>query len=212
MRPFQLPPDTKRLAYLAGAVLCGIGSVLFLVISMPVIGMGLGRAGPFPILMPLLTIGAIVGAVMCAKRAIALGMAVVTAKSVTPNETPLGGQVQVALRLLPREQFQISRFDFVLEMEEHAISRGGTSDTHYRHRTRLETRTVPGLETRPGIETEVVQIFSVPANAPPSFHGRNNFITWRVKVHCAVPGWRPDLHEQIEFDVLAEVLPEAAHG
>jgi len=144
------------------------------------------------------------------KTMIAAAQAEVFVPELAPSAVPLGGTVQCTLRVMPHTRFPVGDVEFVLQMDEHAISRGGTSNTHYHNRVPMDKKVLTaGFEAQPGVAIELTENLTVPLTAPPSWGGRNNSFMWSVEVHIAVPGIRPDINQSIPLTVRAETVAHA---
>ena len=88
-----------------------------------------------------------------------------------------------------------------LKCQEHAIARGGTSDSHYRKTLVEQTFQVAGKQLMPGEELPLRVTASIPRDAIPSHASKNNFIEWTLQIRASVPGYCPDLKESISVTV-----------
>jgi hypothetical protein len=126
-----------------------------------------------------------------------------------PDRVMPGQSFEAGVRIRAKRQMQLGDARAVLECEEHAISRGGTSDSHYRKNV-LE-REFPldaGRRLMAGEEAVLRAKITIPVAAVPTLRARNNFIEWKLKLIVPVPGYCPDIRDEFQF----AVAPVMAHG
>jgi hypothetical protein len=117
----------------------------------------------------------------------------------------LGDSAQWGLTLVAKRSFQVGTVTCTLRCQEHAISRGGTSDSHYRNTLYEQTFRIAG---RPMLPTEQAAFrvpFTIPPDAVPSHRSSNNFIEWQLQLHAPVPGWCPDVKQTVDLWVAPTV-------
>jgi hypothetical protein len=160
-----------------------------------------------------MVLAAIIGGIAAWGQAAKAAQGQISSAKLTPTAARLGETVRCVIRYMPRQAFEIGNVEFVLELDEHAIYRGGTRNTHYHDRIKADRKLrAGGFQTRPGIEIEMSEELTVPASRPPTWRGKNNSFTWSVKVHMEVPGIRPDVKETLPLQVRGEYAPGAEGG
>ncbi|MFQ5810922.1 MAG: hypothetical protein ACE5JM_14995, partial [Armatimonadota bacterium] len=124
-----------------------------------------------------------------------------------------GQSFEAPITVRAKRQLRIGDARVVLECEEHAINRGGTSDTHYR-KTIFEREYSLGAprELRPGEEAVLRTQLTVPPTGTPTFRGKNNFIEWKLRLTVPIPGYCPDIREEIELHVTPRVTDASVRG
>jgi hypothetical protein len=100
----------------------------------------------------------------------------------------------------------------ILKAQEHAIARGGTSDSHYHETLHEDWFRVPGRPLQPGEEATFRAEVAIPPDAIPSHRSRNNFIEWRLEVRAPVPGYCPDIRDRVDLSIAPTVSAEAGAG
>ncbi|MCE5216130.1 hypothetical protein LLH03_03765 [bacterium] len=127
-----------------------------------------------------------------------------------PTSVKLGDSFDFRAMVLPKRDLRIGRGQVVLRCQEHAISRGGSSDSHYRQTLFEQPVDLPeGRRYTHGEALEIRQRLTIPADAIPSFAGHNNSIEWRVLLRVPMPGICPDLHEALPLSVAPCFAPGA---
>ena len=185
--------------------LCASGCFVLLLGLVVVLLVTVGLRGPVPFFFFLL-VPATIGTVWLWLQAIKAAQGEITMAKVTPAAAPLGGTVHCVVRYRPAQAFELGNVEFVLELDEHAIRRGGTSNSHFHDRIQADRKLLRGqFTTRPGIEMELSEELTVPADRPPSWRGKNNSFNWSVKIHIEVPGIRPDVKHTIPLQVKGEL-------
>jgi len=99
-----------------------------------------------------------------------------------------------------------------LKCQEHAIARGGTSDSHYRQTLHEQAFEVPGRALQPGEEGPFRAEIAVPPTVIPSHRSRNNFVEWTLEVRAAVPGYCPDIRDKTDIWIEPSVASESTAG
>lgn len=96
---------------------------------------------------------------------------------------------------------------------EHAVNRGGTSDTHYNNDL-VKQEFVLGEARRlsPGEVAEFAVDARLPANGIPSFSGQNNFIEWELVVRVPARGLIPDIRQAQSLQIPPELEKNADRG
>jgi len=127
-----------------------------------------------------------------------------------PTSVKLGEGFDFRAMVLPKRDLRIGRGKLVLRCQEHAISRGGSSDSHYRQTLFEQSVDLPeGRRYTHGEALEIRQRLTIPAGAIPSFAGRNNSIEWTVSLRVPMPGVCPDLHQAVPLSVAPCFAPGA---
>lgn len=126
------------------------------------------------------------------------------------DSVKLGATLRRRPAVLCKKGFRTGRPVAQLICREHAINRGGTSDSHY-HNERLRQETVLGEARRlnPGDVAEFAVDVEIPADGVPSFSGQNNHIEWELVLRVPAPGFIPDIREVEKLDCLPEIAPGA---
>lgn len=126
-----------------------------------------------------------------------------------PGQLLLGESFEAGLTIRARRDMRLGDAEAVLQCEEHAISRGGTSDTHYRKTIFEQAYSLGGeRDLRPGEEAALRTKITIPSAAIPTLRGKNNFIEWKLRLTVPIPGYCPDMREEFEL----QVRPRMAHG
>lgn len=131
---------------------------------------------------------------------------------VRPPTEPLrlGQSFDFYALVLPKRNMTLGTGKLTLRCQEHAISRGGTSDTHYRQTIFEQVFELPpGRRYQHGEALEIRQRLTIPATAIPSFDGKNNSIEWFVILQVPAPGICPDVHDQSSLHVLPQIVATA---
>lgn len=112
------------------------------------------------------------------------------------GSTRLGSALRWRPAVQCKKSFNTGTPTAQLICREHAINRGGTSDTHY-HNDLVEQEFVLGEARRlsPGEVAEFAVDAKLPANGIPSFSGQNNFIEWELVVRVPARGLIPDIRQ-----------------
>lgn len=122
----------------------------------------------------------------------------------------LGQSFEFSAVVLPKRNLVLGTGKLTLRCQEHAISRGGTSDTHYRQTLFEQVFDLPpGRRYQRGEALEIRQRLTIPATGVPSFDGKNNFIEWSVVLQVPARGICPDIHEQSPLRVLPQIIAAA---
>jgi hypothetical protein len=156
-----------------------------------------------PWLTPFLFIGGIALAVVAVLVATVMRSQVAASfYDLTADGRPsvgVGEAFTWGLTVHARRPLTVGDLRFTLRCQEHAISRGGTSDSHYRHTLFEHPVVVPGRLVSPGEAAEFRAQFATPANAIPSHRSANNFIEWTLEVHAPITGYCPDVHHRVDL-------------
>lgn len=166
----------------------------------------------------ILVPGAIVGAIILALIVFFARLRIAASfYEVRPAEAPTaltpGESFRWGAVVEPKRRMKLGRAKVVLRCQEHAINRGGTSDSHYR-KTILEETLDLGEERQLALggiaefETEI----TIPQTAIPSYSGKNNRIEWDLILTAPVPGYCPDIKEEVSLRVLPQIGDEFARG
>jgi len=124
-----------------------------------------------------------------------------------PAAVALGESFEWRVAVRARRASTLGPAQAVLRCQEHAISRGGTSDSHYRQTIYEEGLHMGhGRDVHPGDEAVLEAAVTIPRLAVPSFSGRNNSIEWKLILNVPVPGYCPDIKEEVPLHVLPELV------
>jgi hypothetical protein len=124
----------------------------------------------------------------------------------------LGDSAQWGVTVRARRALTVGTVRATLRCQEHAISRGGTSDSHYRQTLHEQHLDAAGKPMQPGEEAAFRVPFTIPADAIPSHRSKNNSIEWQVELHAPVPGICPDIKQRAELLVAPTVSGTASRG
>jgi len=132
----------------------------------------------------------------------------------TPDRAvALGATVHWRPAVKANKGFRIGAATATLRCREHAINRGGTSDSHFRKEIyREEIILGQARKLYSGEVAEFSVKFDVPPGAIPSFHGRNNFIEWRLILKVPVPGICPDIQQEVPLVIEPETVDDRPLG
>ncbi|MBM3473805.1 MAG: hypothetical protein FJX75_11100 [Armatimonadetes bacterium] len=124
----------------------------------------------------------------------------------------LGDAAAWGVTVRARRALTVGTIRLTLRCQEHAISRGGTSDSHYRQTLHEQHLEIAGKPMQPGEEVAFRVPFTIPAGAIPSHRSKNNFIEWQVEFHAPVPGVCPDIKQKAELWVAPTVSGAVSKG
>ncbi len=111
---------------------------------------------------------------------------------VEPTAARCGDRVRVRASCQPRQQAGLNRAVLKLEAEEKVVRGSGTSKKTYRHTVHVEeVELATGRQLSAGLPFHLEHAFTLPADAPPSFHASDNELRWTVSLHLDVARW-PD--------------------
>ncbi len=185
----------------------GVGVVVALVVG-TIIRLATGSIVPAAMVTVFLLIIPVAVGITALRQAVAAGAYTVTLEPLPA--VAIGRTIELRGLIQPRRSLVIGPVRAVLRCQEHAISRGGTSDTHYRQT--IVEQTLDLAERRKLSYGEAIEVrarFSIPATAIPSFQGQNNSIEWTVTILAPVPGWCPDIKQELALRVVPQIVATA---
>lgn len=145
--------------------------------------------------------GMIALCIVCARKSIYYGA--IESAQLTPLALPVLGSllpVQVTIGVL--KDLLVTDVEVQLVARERAVRRGGKSDSTFTHELYTQTARIPADATWAGGQTVTFTAnLAIPADVPPSFAGRNNFIEWSLRLWVGIPGWYPDIRIALPVDV-----------
>jgi len=122
----------------------------------------------------------------------------------------LGGEVEWRPSVQPKRGLKIGAPRAILRCREHAINRSGTSDTSYHNDVhKEEVQLAEGRQVYHGEIVELQPRMKIPADAVSSYTGKNNFLEWSLTLRVPVPGFCPDIKEEVSIEV-EPILPAGA--
>ncbi len=124
----------------------------------------------------------------------------------------LGETVTWGVVIRAKKPITVGAGTIKIKFQEHAISRGGTSDSHYRKALHEQIFQIPGKPAMPGEGVEIRVEIPIPAHAIPSHKGRNNFIEWSLEARAPVPGYCPDVKKRVSVTVRPKIAAELDGG
>jgi len=106
------------------------------------------------------------------------------------------------VRFTPKADIEIHAAVAAFECVEKAYYRAGTRSRMY---TKVvystEEKVASRLRCRNGQTISFEHRFATPADGMCTFHGINNAVTWRLRLHIRIARW-PDVKEDFEIQVL----------
>ncbi len=178
----------------------GVAALLALVLAVGGIVLAAHAHSPGPA-MPMLFIALVFGAIGLGmgiwglRRRLAAGYYDCAADG-APS-VGLGDSAQWGVTVSAKRAMDVGTVSCTLRCQEHAISRGGTSDSHYRKTLYEQHFQVPGGSLQPGQQASFRVPFTIPPDAVPSHRSSNNFVEWRLELHAPVPGMCPDIKQTL---------------
>lgn len=121
--------------------------------------------------------------------------------AVKPERAAPGEEVSVQLQFSPRSRVQLNRVTARLVGKEVVVSGSGTNRTTHTHELARVERELSGecmIHAGEGVDLDAT--FTVPPDAPLSFHASDNDLRWTVEVHVDIPGW-PDWTKDVPLVV-----------
>jgi hypothetical protein len=191
----------------------GVPVVVFMTVVAGILASRLGWGAFFPVLFIAIVVIAI-GVVV----AVLVGRAYIAASfydlqvDPAPAQIGLGDTFAWGVVVRAKRPLTVETVIVILKCQEHAIARGGTSDSHYRETLHEDWFRVPGRPLRPGEQVAFRADVAIPADATPSHHSRNNFIEWTLEVRAPVPGYCPDIRDTVNLAVQPTVSAAATAG
>jgi hypothetical protein len=130
-----------------------------------------------------------------------------------PATVKLGESFRWQGLVKPKRPMRLGAAKLVLRCREHAINRGGTSDSHYRKTIYEEAFELgEGRRLHMGEIAELRAEITIPTDAVPSYSGRNNFIEWSLTLVASVPGFCPDIKQETPVQVLPQMDKASDRG
>jgi len=189
---------------------CACSGVLAAVAGLlAIIGLASGLIPLVVIAVLMGLVGAIAGLFALRKR-VAAGYYETTADAAPA--VGLGDSAQWGVTITARRPMTVGAVSCTLSCQEHAISRGGTSDSHYRKTLFTQTFQLAGGSLQPGQQASFRVPFTIPPDGVPSHRSANNFIEWRLELHAPVPGMCPDIKQKVDLWVAPTVRGELTAG
>lgn len=126
-----------------------------------------------------------------------------------PSSVGLGDTFTWGVAVRAKRPMTVGTVIVILKAQEHAIARGGTSDSHYRETLHEDWFRVPGRPLQPGEQVAFRADVAIPATVIPSHRSRNNLIEWTLEVRAPVPGYCPDIKDRADLWVAPTLEPAA---
>lgn len=122
--------------------------------------------------------------------------------AVTPQVTPPGQDLSLAMDFNPRGEARLNEITAVLKGYESVTSGSGTNKSTYTHTLYEEKVVLRGNGRLFAREAqELAARVTLPKDAPPSFSASDNELTWEVEFHIDIASW-PDWNTKVPLQVL----------
>jgi hypothetical protein len=184
----------------------GLGiAILILAILTVVIAVISGAEGgrpSFPLLIPLLIVGAILIA-----RAWTTAVTLRTSLRPAPGLLRIGETFTWGMRVRALRPVEFEPAELVIRCREHAIRQAGKSTAHHRRTVweqvyRIE---LPGGRLAPGEEWDVGRSVAIPEGAIPTYRPSHDRIEWTAEITVKPSGFCSTIRERIELVVLPRI-------
>jgi hypothetical protein len=188
----MLTAKTRSGGFVFLAILCGIITLFTLFGTSP---------ADFSFFTLVLVSVLVIGVIVFLRKAIYYSA--IDTVTLKPQYQPVLGAMlplQVAVDVL--KDIPVTDVEVTLTAQERAIDRGSKSDTTHQHIIYTQTARIPaGGQWTGGQSMFFTANLAIPAELPPSFTGKHNFIEWSAALWVGIPGWYPDIRQKLPLTV-----------